>query len=191
MFDGDYGLIFNDNSFWREQRRFALHVLRDFGIGRPILEQTIMEQATGVCEYIKSFNEKPIELSKVLTTAIGNVIYQLAFGQTVDLNSNFIFDFRNKLIETALFFAHPLGFLCELWLPFRYLDPFFGGIYSKTMKRHFEMLDFMNLHVKEHRETINFEGEPRDYIDAFLMEQRKHANNSPEWILQLEPLPFT
>ena len=43
----------------------------------------------------------------------------------------------------------------------------------------------MRQHVKEHKETINFESEPRDYIDAFLMEQRKQQesrpDSAPEW----------
>ena len=30
---GKYGLAFVDGPFWREQRRFSLHVLRDFGFG--------------------------------------------------------------------------------------------------------------------------------------------------------------
>lgn len=30
---GKYGLVFIDGPFWREQRRFSLHVLRDFGFG--------------------------------------------------------------------------------------------------------------------------------------------------------------
>ena len=35
---GQYGLVLNDNSWYKNQRRFALHVLRDFGLGRPILQ---------------------------------------------------------------------------------------------------------------------------------------------------------
>lgn len=30
---GKYGLIMADGAHWREQRRFTLHVLRDFGFG--------------------------------------------------------------------------------------------------------------------------------------------------------------
>ena len=33
---GKYGLVFVDGPFWREQRRFSLHVLRDFGFGSRI-----------------------------------------------------------------------------------------------------------------------------------------------------------
>ena len=38
IFGGAYGLVFQNNDWYKSQRRYALHVLRDFGLGRPILE---------------------------------------------------------------------------------------------------------------------------------------------------------
>lgn len=41
IFYGNHGLVFSDGPLWKEQRRFALHVLRDFGFGRNVMEEKI------------------------------------------------------------------------------------------------------------------------------------------------------
>ena len=64
LFKGNYGLAFNYDSFWRSQRRFALHVLRDFGVGKPVLEQAIINQAADVCDYFRNLGGQPIILTK-------------------------------------------------------------------------------------------------------------------------------
>ena len=69
MLGGNYGLILSDNSFWREQRRFALHVLRDLGFGRPILEQTVIDQAHAVCDRLRGLQGAPVNLTKWLTVS--------------------------------------------------------------------------------------------------------------------------
>ncbi|VDM65515.1 unnamed protein product [Strongylus vulgaris] len=39
---GGKGLLASSDEFWQEQRRFALHTLRNFGLGRNIIEERIM-----------------------------------------------------------------------------------------------------------------------------------------------------
>lgn len=35
---GNYGLVLNENSMYKEQRRFALHTLRNLGFGKQFIE---------------------------------------------------------------------------------------------------------------------------------------------------------
>lgn len=35
------GVIFSDGENWREQRRTAVHILRDFGMGRNVMEAQV------------------------------------------------------------------------------------------------------------------------------------------------------
>ena len=38
---GNYGVVFTEGDLWREQRRFALSVFRNLGMGRNIFEQKV------------------------------------------------------------------------------------------------------------------------------------------------------
>lgn len=35
------GIISTEGDLWREQRRFALHVLRDFGLGKNLMQEKV------------------------------------------------------------------------------------------------------------------------------------------------------
>ncbi|CAJ0962471.1 unnamed protein product, partial [Mesorhabditis belari] len=38
---GLYGILTSNGEIWREQRRFTLHTLRDFGMGRNLMETRV------------------------------------------------------------------------------------------------------------------------------------------------------
>uniref|UniRef100_A0AC35GNT7 Cytochrome P450 n=2 Tax=Panagrolaimus sp. PS1159 TaxID=55785 RepID=A0AC35GNT7_9BILA len=173
LLEGNYGVVFSSDIFWRNQRRFALHVLRDFGVGRPILENAIISQASDVCDYFKSLNGDPVDPSKTIITCVGNIIHQLAFGITTDIRDDTIYNFRNKMLEASKLFNHPITLLMDLWEPLKYLKFLGGKSYQKLIDYNNEMIDYCRAHIEEHRKTISYENEPRDYIDAFLIEQQK------------------
>ncbi|VDM81933.1 unnamed protein product, partial [Strongylus vulgaris] len=41
---GDRGVIVSNGQIWQEQRRFSLHVLRNLGVSRNLMEERIMDE---------------------------------------------------------------------------------------------------------------------------------------------------
>jgi hypothetical protein len=46
--------MFNDGEEWRNQRRFVLKVLKDFGFGRKGLEGVLLEEADRMGDFFRS-----------------------------------------------------------------------------------------------------------------------------------------
>ncbi|KAE9548505.1 hypothetical protein FO519_008281 [Halicephalobus sp. NKZ332] len=184
FYGGSYGLVFNDDSFWNSQKRFTLHVLRDFGFGKLALQETIIDQANQMTKVLKELNGKPIDMTKILANVTGNIIYQLTFGWTVSLESDYTMNIRNQIFEVLDILFHPIGWLCEIWEGFKILDPLFNQVMKKLLEKNDSVLNEIKKEIKRHRETIDYNSEPRDYIDAFLMEQRRQKGENElhgEW----------
>lgn len=52
------GLFANDGDSWRDQRRVALTILRNFGMGKNQMEQQVMNSVAGMCEYLDQLGDK-------------------------------------------------------------------------------------------------------------------------------------
>ena len=80
---GYTGVIFTDGDLWREHRRFALHVLRDFGLGKNLMQERILTEITSLISDIKEDikNRKHIiSIQDEIDRAVGSIINALALG---------------------------------------------------------------------------------------------------------------
>ena len=93
-------------------------------------------------------------------------------------------NFRNTMLEAVEIFLHPMGLLYEIWEGFKVLDPLFNRVLKRSFEKNEIVIEEVRNEIKRHRETIDYNSDPRDYIDAFLMEQcRQKGENEPhgEW----------
>lgn len=77
------GLILSEGDLWKEQRRFALSTLRDFGLGRPIIEPIIRQEIDHLSERLNEYARtgSALDPQPCLMFAVSNVISQLIFGR--------------------------------------------------------------------------------------------------------------
>ena len=76
------GVVFSDGKRWNEQRRFALHTLRDFGFGKMALEDSIRDELHDmISSFEKDSARGAVDPRMQLMRSVGNVICALVFGQ--------------------------------------------------------------------------------------------------------------
>ncbi|VDK44386.1 unnamed protein product [Anisakis simplex] len=81
-YGGVNGVVQIDGDKWREQRRFSLHVLRDFGLGRALMEQKIQCEVTHFVEFIEQqhLKHQQIDICQATAVCVGNIINNILFG---------------------------------------------------------------------------------------------------------------
>uniref|UniRef100_A0A914UYU2 Uncharacterized protein n=1 Tax=Plectus sambesii TaxID=2011161 RepID=A0A914UYU2_9BILA len=182
---GNKGLIFSDGNLWLEQRRFALHVLRDFGVGRSIMEDNILTESRALVDGIreklhKSGESTEVEVTPLLTVCIGSIINALVFGYRFENDKLEEFVHLKKLLDQGVspefqflfFIAGPIStklpFIRSSWNRFKSC---MGGIY-----------DFIDKNLAAHRTTFDPNEEPTDFAYAFLnkIHQLKQQGKSIE-----------
>uniref|UniRef100_A0A1I7RUV4 Cytochrome P450 n=1 Tax=Bursaphelenchus xylophilus TaxID=6326 RepID=A0A1I7RUV4_BURXY len=80
---GEYGVISTNGEVWREQRRFALKVLRDFGLGKNQMEERILAELHYTLNVINRKIEEgkeEIDLIPVTDMAVGSIINAIMSG---------------------------------------------------------------------------------------------------------------
>uniref|UniRef100_A0A914UQ33 Cytochrome P450 n=1 Tax=Plectus sambesii TaxID=2011161 RepID=A0A914UQ33_9BILA len=133
FYKGNYGLVFARDELWREQRRFALHVLRDFGVGRNMLEPKILDQARELISILHS-TKGPTQLKPALTFAVGNVINTMVVGYAWKFGDSKMEEFRTTLEEALRIGTKPTMLLLELYPWIRYFEPPFNiGLKQMTL----------------------------------------------------------
>uniref|UniRef100_A0A8C3XP38 Uncharacterized protein n=1 Tax=Chelydra serpentina TaxID=8475 RepID=A0A8C3XP38_CHESE len=161
---------------WKEQRRFALSTLRNFGMGKKSLEQRVTEEAGFLCSAIRSEKGRPFDPHFLINNAVSNVICSLIYGER--------FDYDNKKFQRMLHLFEQVlnedaGFLPQLLMVVPWLLRI-PGVPQSIFRSQKEILDFIDELVKEHRTTWN-PTQKRDFTDAFLQEIEKakvHAGSS-------------
>lgn len=75
------GLILSEGTLWKEQRRWALHALRDLGFGKHSIEQVIRDELHDLVEHLRALDSRSVDPSLPLIRSVTNVICALVFGE--------------------------------------------------------------------------------------------------------------
>ena len=73
-------MIFNPTG-WKNTRKFALHSMRDFGLGKQSIDERIQDEAGSLVEIFRQKSNTAFDPQDDITKAISNIICSIAFGK--------------------------------------------------------------------------------------------------------------
>ncbi|KAK2833445.1 hypothetical protein Q5P01_017334 [Channa striata] len=75
-----HGILFANGESWKELRRFCLSTLRDFGMGKRIAEEKILEECQHLSQEIEKHKGKPFDPKHPVSYATSNIISSIVYG---------------------------------------------------------------------------------------------------------------
>ncbi|KAI6197647.1 hypothetical protein M3Y94_01249600 [Aphelenchoides besseyi] len=191
---GPYGIVFNSGSVWSDQRRFALHTLRNFGLGKNQMQERILEEVAYVIENISSdvaTGTDEIDAYKHTDLAVGSVLNSVLCGYRFTANDK-AHEFVDMKEKTASFFASLADPLFQMSMNYKVLlkIPFFQRRFDRILWPQREIFRFIDGIIKEHERTTDYtvEFEPRDFIDAYLIHKQNNDSTGEEHSFSREQL---
>ncbi|XP_040842968.1 cytochrome P450 2D17-like isoform X1 [Ochotona curzoniae] len=158
---------------WREQRRFSVSTLRNFGLGKKSLEQWVTEEAACLCAAFSEHAGHPFRPSRLLNKAVCNVIASLTHGRRFEYEEPCL----NRLIEaTQRALEETTGTMPQVLntMPILLRIP---GLFDRLFQGQKTLMVEMEELLAEHRRTWDPTQPPRDLTDAYLIEVEKAKGN--------------
>ncbi|XP_014664715.1 PREDICTED: cytochrome P450 2C20-like [Priapulus caudatus] len=166
-----HGLIQSDGKPWKEQRKFAMSKLREFGMGKVSLEGKIKEEISALLAELKSHDGKEFDSKTLLTTSVCNVICSIMFGSRFEYDDAefktlvHVMDaeFENYAVQGALNFFPWLRHFPPFRRQFHEMitnERIIFGLLQQKIEQHVGAFDSNNL---------------RDFTDTYLAEIKQEA----------------
>ncbi|VDM19642.1 unnamed protein product [Wuchereria bancrofti] len=182
---GANGIIQIDGDKWKQQRRFVLRVLRDFGVGRILIEQQIMNEVESFIDYLEAkCTGQEMDICAMHAVCVGNIINNILFGYRFPQGSA-EFSFLHSLLDSqSRLVMHPLMGL-YITLPLTTRIPFINYKWKQFKDLRNKLWEFISREVQVHMKAFNCEGSPEviDFTYAYLSEinRRKRSGEPSEY----------
>lgn len=174
------GVLLTDSELWKEQRRFSIRHLRDFGFGRRDMSIMIEEETANMVGYLKrlisSSETQKIEcdMENIFNIHVLNTLWTMLAGIRYDSDDEELKHLQ-ELLSQLFQRAHMFGALFSHFPILRVMAPEYSG-YNTYVKAHLPIWDFLNKELQKHKQTIGLL-EARDFMDVYL--QTLNADNKP------------
>ncbi|UMM16113.1 hypothetical protein L5515_013267 [Caenorhabditis briggsae] len=178
IMEGSNGIVQIDGDKWREQRRFALHTLRDFGVGRPLMEQMITLEVTTLMNHMAKscgLSTKEVNLCPSIAVCVGNIINNMLFGLRFNQDNSYMHRLHSLLDDQSHTVMQPI-MGAYIAFPVTTKVPIINGEWNRLMGIKKELLEFLEGQIQKHRENWKeemMEQEPEDLTYAYMIEVEK------------------
>ncbi|XP_067651955.1 cytochrome P450 2U1-like [Haliotis asinina] len=179
------GLAGTSGAVWREQRRFAVTTLKEFGAGRNIMEEKIHEEVSQFLGALGNEREQEFDCTRMVYNAVTNVICGTVFGKRFEYTDPLCDRFM-KAVEENFANLGQVGMLNVLPI-LRFLP---GDLFKfkKTMHNIDTILSlFIKPMIEEHLQNQD-DDNVDDFIHAYIKEMRLRNEKQEDTTFDLENL---
>ena len=163
------GVLLSQGRDWREQRRFLLRNLRDFGFGKSEMEDTLLDEIEKLCNEYNKFVGKPVCLDNTLNLSIVNALWAILVGEKLPLDDPKILKIVssfNKIIRESKGASKYASMLPHPRLLLLFKKTLMLDLFEDTIKG---LTSMIQEQIEEHKSTLNPD-DIRDMADLFLKE---------------------
>ncbi|KAH7709103.1 CRE-CYP-33E1 protein [Aphelenchoides avenae] len=189
------GIVFTEGDVWRVNRRFAMQVLRDYGMGRNIIEAKILLEVQTIIDRIRADVKSGVDGHNFIEhfdLGVGSVIGQFLFGHRFSQGRESEFHFvKHQMDANMAMGALPLSQMCMSWPFLRHL-PVFRTSFNRLKDVNDKIMGFIDTEIAEYYkrfeandeahsdETLPFVG---SYFRAKLRHEEKNSSHDNTWHL--------
>ncbi|GMS84514.1 hypothetical protein PENTCL1PPCAC_6689, partial [Pristionchus entomophagus] len=171
------GVIFSEGENWREQRRTAIHIMRDFGMGKNVMEAQVKSSMDECMKHLESIEDKSaVDFRWPLQILVANVVNEVLFGYHYNFNDcKRLMDYSDRLAGQIENMRKNLIVFLVMQFPFLSRFPVIGwsgkGQYKKNVE---SLLDHVREDVRQCEKTFNDNEEPSCFVHAYMQRMEKN-----------------
>lgn len=168
------GIVFSHGDFWREQRKFAMKTLKDFGVGKSNLQTVINDEVAKLVDELREEAGTPVDLRLRTNLAVVNSLWQILNGEKSDMKNPKMRRVFKATTEFIVSNSLSGPMMIMPWL--RHL-PYFSGLFETARRSPQEMREVTSASIQGHLDTYQ-EDHQRDFIDCYIKKMRETTDTA-------------
>ncbi|CAL8288559.1 unnamed protein product [Boreogadus saida] len=175
----EHGILFANGESWKEMRRFTRTTLREFGMGKSMSEDKIIEECEKLMEVFEQHKGKAFDTQKSMNYAVSNIICAIMYGSRFEYYDPEFKAMVNRANENIQIVGSPSAQLHAI-------SPWLGQwlrairICRKNVNQNQTQMRTL---IRALQDTLNPQA-CRGFVDAFLVRQqtlRESENMNPHY----------
>ncbi|GMT14964.1 hypothetical protein PFISCL1PPCAC_6261, partial [Pristionchus fissidentatus] len=171
------GVIFSQGENWREQRRTAIHIMRDFGMGKNVMEAQVKSSMDECMKHLNSIKDKSrVDFRWPLQILVANVVNEVLYGYHYKYDDcQRLMDYSDGLASQIEIMRKNILVFVVMQFPFLARFPFIGwngeGQFRYSVSK---LTDHVREDVDRCEKSFDENEDPSCFVHAYMQKMKKN-----------------